>query len=215
MVSLRVDIKKKDLWLLSAIVVFLVGVGFVVAYGSGDPVLHGHDASEIEGELECVGVKSYEKLENPMEIVSYTNEEPTDVNQVVIRRVDMWGDTDKFGLTCKQENGWIITGVAHAGDAADSDTYFLDNGAYANDNDGAESTNHVTVICCKGTGLGSGGGSSGGVLSGSLCGLKDTVGGQFLTLCDGHDPEVSCPSGYTPKQVYSADSNPMFSCVKN
>ena len=31
MVSLKVNIQKKDLWLLSAIVVFMVGVGFVVA----------------------------------------------------------------------------------------------------------------------------------------------------------------------------------------
>jgi len=42
-----INIQKKDLFLLSAIVVFLIGVGFVVAYGSGDPSLNGHDAGEI------------------------------------------------------------------------------------------------------------------------------------------------------------------------
>jgi len=49
--SLRIDIQKKDLWLLSAVVVFLVGAGFVVAWDSDSPVLHGHTANEIEGAL--------------------------------------------------------------------------------------------------------------------------------------------------------------------
>ena len=44
-----INIQKKDLWLLSAIVVFLVGVGFVIAIGSGDYTTHGHDIGEIEG----------------------------------------------------------------------------------------------------------------------------------------------------------------------
>jgi len=46
--SISLKIKKKDLWLLSAIMVFLIGVGYVVAYNSGAaPSVMGHDASEI------------------------------------------------------------------------------------------------------------------------------------------------------------------------
>ena len=45
----NINIQKKDLWLLSAIMVFLVGVAFVIAYGSGDSTVHGHDAGEVEG----------------------------------------------------------------------------------------------------------------------------------------------------------------------
>ncbi len=45
----NINIQKKDLWLLSAIMVFLVGVAVVVAYGSGQPTVHGHDAGEVEG----------------------------------------------------------------------------------------------------------------------------------------------------------------------
>ena len=45
----NINIQKKDLWLLSAIMVFLVGVAVVVAYGSGDSTVHGHDAGEVEG----------------------------------------------------------------------------------------------------------------------------------------------------------------------
>ncbi len=50
MVSLRVDIKKKDLWLLSAIVVFLIGVGLIIGFGdySGDEAqVNGHSSDEI------------------------------------------------------------------------------------------------------------------------------------------------------------------------
>ncbi|MDD5191971.1 MAG: hypothetical protein PHH54_04895 [Candidatus Nanoarchaeia archaeon] len=51
MVSLKVNIHKKDLWLLSAIVVFLVGVAYVIAYGSSpaNPAVFGHTANEVEG----------------------------------------------------------------------------------------------------------------------------------------------------------------------
>lgn len=37
----KIEIQKKDLWLLSAIVVFVVGVGFIIATNSGNPSLMG------------------------------------------------------------------------------------------------------------------------------------------------------------------------------
>tara|TARA_Y100000034_G_scaffold136775_1_gene215656 strand:- start:4337 stop:5215 length:879 start_codon:yes stop_codon:yes gene_type:complete len=50
MVSLNINIKKKDLWLLSAICVFFLGMAFVVAYNSGGPAsVMGHSADELEG----------------------------------------------------------------------------------------------------------------------------------------------------------------------
>jgi len=48
MVKINLNIKKKDLWLLSAIMVFLIGVGYVVAIGSGDYQVQGHDFSELQ-----------------------------------------------------------------------------------------------------------------------------------------------------------------------
>ncbi len=49
--SININIQKKDLWLLSAIVVFLVGVGYIIATNSETPKwqIHGHSADEIEG----------------------------------------------------------------------------------------------------------------------------------------------------------------------
>ena len=53
MVNINLNIQKKDLWLLSAIMVFLVGVGFVISYNpsgtGGTPSIMGHSADEIEG----------------------------------------------------------------------------------------------------------------------------------------------------------------------
>jgi len=50
MVEININIQKKDLWLLSAIAVFLVGVGYVIAYNSGAiPEVMGHSAEELEG----------------------------------------------------------------------------------------------------------------------------------------------------------------------
>ncbi len=49
----NINIQKKDLWLLSAIMVFLVGVGFVISYNpsgtGGTPSIMGHSSDEIEG----------------------------------------------------------------------------------------------------------------------------------------------------------------------
>ena len=53
--AINIKIQKKDLWLLVTIMVFLVGVGYVMAYnwatgsGTGLPSIHGHTADEIEG----------------------------------------------------------------------------------------------------------------------------------------------------------------------
>ncbi len=46
MVKINISIQKKDLWLLSAIMIFLIGVGYVVAIGENYQI-HGHDSDEI------------------------------------------------------------------------------------------------------------------------------------------------------------------------
>ena len=55
MVDINFNFQKKDLWLFSAIAIFLIGVGCVVAYNTawetipGDPAVHGHTPDEIMG----------------------------------------------------------------------------------------------------------------------------------------------------------------------
>jgi len=48
MSGININFQKKDLFLLSAIIVFLVGVGFVVAYGGNQPTVMGHSYNEIQ-----------------------------------------------------------------------------------------------------------------------------------------------------------------------
>lgn len=50
MVSLKVNFQKKDLWLVVAIVVFLVGVGYVISFGDytgNEAQISGHSSNEV------------------------------------------------------------------------------------------------------------------------------------------------------------------------
>lgn len=47
-----INIKKKDLYLISALFIFLIGSGYVIAYnpgGTGNPAVMGHSFNELEG----------------------------------------------------------------------------------------------------------------------------------------------------------------------
>ena len=55
------------------------------------------------------------------------------------------------------------------------------------------------------------------VLSGAMCGMSVVGGVGLLSTCDGHNPAVSCPPGYTGRQF--GESGPSsyhhWSCYKN
>ena len=44
----EIKFKKKDLWLISAVMIFVIAVGYVIAINSNDYQLQGHDFSEIQ-----------------------------------------------------------------------------------------------------------------------------------------------------------------------
>lgn len=44
-----INIKKKDLYLITAIFVFIIATGFVIAYGGTTPSVMGHSAGEVSG----------------------------------------------------------------------------------------------------------------------------------------------------------------------
>ena len=46
---INITIQRKDLYLIGAIFVFLIGAGFVIAYGGNNPAVVGHSLNEIEG----------------------------------------------------------------------------------------------------------------------------------------------------------------------
>lgn len=50
MTKISLDIQKKDLWLLSSVMIFLIGVGYVIAYNPGaSPSVMGYSIDELEG----------------------------------------------------------------------------------------------------------------------------------------------------------------------
>ncbi len=73
--DINIRIKRKDFWLFSVIIVFLIGIGFVVAYtldGSGTPSIHGHSIDELEGVGSGGGAAGF---------VYYCNKAGTGVNE--------------------------------------------------------------------------------------------------------------------------------------
>ncbi len=54
-----INISKKDLYLISAIFVFLIGVGFVIATNSGNSNINGHSNDEIEMPGVLCGLVNY------------------------------------------------------------------------------------------------------------------------------------------------------------
>ena len=57
MVKINLEIKKKDLWLVSAIFVFMLGIGLVIGFGSNSPTIMGHDFGEIDGLQDALNTK--------------------------------------------------------------------------------------------------------------------------------------------------------------
>jgi hypothetical protein len=57
MVKINLEIKKKDLWLVSAIFVFILGIGLVIGFGSNSPTIMGHDFGEIDGLQNALNAK--------------------------------------------------------------------------------------------------------------------------------------------------------------
>jgi len=47
--SITINVSRKDIYLFSAIFIFLIGVGAIIAYGGNSPTIVGHSASEISG----------------------------------------------------------------------------------------------------------------------------------------------------------------------
>ncbi len=46
---ISIVIEKKDMCFLTALFIFLMAVGFVIAWDSDNPAVHGHTANEIQG----------------------------------------------------------------------------------------------------------------------------------------------------------------------
>ncbi len=54
---IQLNVEKKELWTFIAVIIFLVSSGFVIAYGSNNPIFYGHTLNEVEGDLSGASVR--------------------------------------------------------------------------------------------------------------------------------------------------------------
>ncbi len=130
MVSLKVNFQKKDLWLLSAIVVFLVGVGFVIAWNSGNPAIHGHTADEIYG-LDGSGGGS------------------------LACNIKTCSGSPDIGCNATCDSGYTVTGGGYSISVVNDKQPYKSYPSANNKWYCADPSNSVTcyAVCCKGSGL--------------------------------------------------------------
>ena len=135
MVNINLNIQKKDLWLLSAIIVFLVGVTVVVAWGS-TPTIHGHDAGEIEGgggfgdwvDMSAVGTAVQGPATTDGFVLAYTpsvgggvydiygytdSNNPPTTNVIRSKSAAVYGEnpSQSFTMPVKKGDYWKVTGT--------------------------------------------------------------------------------------------------------
>ncbi len=139
---IKVNFQKKDLWLLAAVMVFVIGVGYVIAWGSGDYLMHGHDKNEIGNlkiisNLECVSGGGINHL-------IYNSS----LNKVY-NLADVFNETSGPGypiISCKP--GWTMTGCAATTSMLDkgNNEYMAGTGECRGSAGGTDS---VYIRCCR------------------------------------------------------------------
>jgi len=112
MVKININIEKKDLWLISAVFVFLVGAGVVVAYNSGaTPNVMGHSAEELEVDIPGQGITNLQNAINNNwlgsgEGIVFGDWEDLS-NQIVNEEISGIADNDGIIVASSSSNGGI------------------------------------------------------------------------------------------------------------
>jgi hypothetical protein len=154
-VTVNFNISNKVAYTLVTLLVIVVAVGIINAYGTNDPVVFGHSADEIEGSvsLDCSIIRGFE--DGTFTLISYVGDNPGAVGGLATFHSNgenlisgPYNENEYYGLSCN--TGLIMTGCVHVGaGVGDSDVLFSNNGCYANENDGASNANSVDILCCK------------------------------------------------------------------
>ncbi|MFA5173608.1 MAG: hypothetical protein WC438_00315 [Candidatus Pacearchaeota archaeon] len=173
-ININLKLEKRNLFLLGALMIFLISVGFVISWSPGVAENPGHDLSAISApsgvgctagtylkvnsagngwecsasSLSCVTLKRVE--DGTATMVSYTGSNPGAITNI-IDQVNDYSDPDvgpSFGMNCK--NGWMRTGCVHLAVGTDDlDASMYDNGCLADDGDASGSKNVLYMVCCK------------------------------------------------------------------
>ncbi|MFA5008871.1 MAG: hypothetical protein WC546_06605 [Candidatus Omnitrophota bacterium] len=101
-----------------------------------------------------VTLKRFENATTPnLSIVSYVGDDPGPIGNIasVVEGTcpPPWQTHGAFGIKCKSENGWALSGLARMGGNADIDSFMYDNAGWGDKQDGQNNTNVVYVNCIK------------------------------------------------------------------
>ncbi len=172
---MNIEIKKKDLWILSTVFVFLFVIGLAISYGdyltgNPNPNVLGHTSDEIN-------VKN--KLGNEVDLQNYIDNLPSsNIQHAQAYRKDgpsnnrpislISGPSSAFvaldnvradsnsiytgsnydGIKCNSDQGWKVVGCWEVLVGDDGDIYPYPNGCVTNDFDGQSSV-ELSIICIK------------------------------------------------------------------
>jgi len=127
-----------------------------LGYNSGQmQFCDGNGWKAVGGTMQTVAtIKRYENPAKPLSVQSYIGANPGDVNNVAEKVTaahgpDAWSSHALFGVRCKSENGWILTGASRAAAGVDNDSFFYDNAAWGDNQDSSQNQNVLYAICVK------------------------------------------------------------------
>jgi hypothetical protein len=157
MVNININFKKKDLFLVLTIGIFVIGMGFVIAFNAnrtgGNPAIMGHSADEIDMSLICT--QAYVNSSYSLTVLSGS---PTAVIALSGINLDPKFDPGvNIGWGIKCINGYQKMGchLAQYGSSAtpglatyDTDLWPSADSCLA-DNEETYLTNFMSITCCK------------------------------------------------------------------
>ena len=162
-----INFKKRDLWLITTIIIFIAGIGIVFGFGdyrTGNPKVFGHSSDEVMV-LNKAGaeVKLQEWIDGQGSISiaqAYRKDGPSNNRPIIT----ISGNSSAFvelndktpldstqttldGIGCDGTKGWKIAGCWISSTGSGEDLYPFDNGCITKkyDNEAAK----MTVVCIK------------------------------------------------------------------
>ncbi|MEK6932164.1 MAG: hypothetical protein AABW56_00005 [Nanoarchaeota archaeon] len=164
-----VDLKKRDLWILTALIFFLIGVGLVIGFGdykTGNPKVIGHSSDEImvlDGSGAEITLQAYinnikpgleyaqafrKSGPGPIITVSGSSSAFVTLDNKAAYSGSMVGGTKADGIGCNGALGWKVTGCwVTASGTSSEDLIPYNNGCITKkyDTENVE----MSIVCIK------------------------------------------------------------------
>ena len=168
-----IDLKKRDLWILTALIFFLIGVGLVIGFGdykTGNPKVMGHSSDEVmvlnssgtEITLQNYINNNYTKTSleyaqafrqdggaggGPIITISGSSSAFVVLDNKRPHDSSQFTFTNLDGIGCAQ--GWKIAGCWIVSTGGGEDLYPYNNGCITKKYDSSSGSAEMTIVCMK------------------------------------------------------------------